>query len=193
MRLTASRLSQIIREELSSIIVEDKYTGYSVGDDEFDTAQEAIDHCNRIAGMSNWNSSFSVINMSTDEIIYTPKEGFLGGVVELLHEINPTEETAYTAGEGADGKLIDEEYRGSRDDTQGKYGNWKGFPASQAEALAKKIARAATGRSVMAGTMGNLINHVRKAKYGTSNEAEKDIIQWLVNNDSRQANDFRNV
>jgi hypothetical protein len=196
MKLTASQLRQIIREELSQlsgIIAEDKYTGYMVGNDKFDSAQEAIDHCNRVANMSEWDSSASVVNMSTGEEIYTPDKGFLGGIVELLHEINPAEETVYTAGEGADGKLIDEEYRGSRDDTQGKYGNWEGFPASQAEALAKKIARAATGRSVMAGTMGNLINHVRNAKYGTSNEAKKDIIQWLVDNDSRRAHDFRNV
>jgi hypothetical protein len=191
MKLTASQLSQIIREELSQlsgVIAEDKYTGYMVGNDKFDSAQEAIDHCNRVANMSEWDSSASVVNMSTGEEIYTPDKGFLGGIVELLHEINPAEETAYTAGEGADGKLIDE-----YGDTQGKYGNWEGFPASQAEALAKKIARAATLRPVMGGTMGNLIDHVRKAKYGTSREAEKDIIQWLVDNDARRANEFSNV
>ena len=192
MRLAASQLRQIIREELSQlsgVIAEDKYAGYRCGNNEFDTAQEAITYADRMSGLKGAHS-INVERIDTDEIIYTTEDGFLGGVVELIHEINPAEETAYTAGEGADGKLIDE-YGGSRDDTRGGYGNWKGFTPMDAEKLAIELAAKSRNREVGRHSvdMKDLIAAAKK--FTSSKDARDGIISWLVGKGFGNGADYR--
>jgi len=193
MRLTARQLRRIIQEEAQKCLVEE-YT-YA----EAPTSQVLLDDLSRwreeILGMMNAIEQGNVQPPATSD----PGPGPSPDIhKELVAKLNRAAAELFSVttmlNEDAKGEPLAEEYRGSRDDTRGGYGNWEGFPASQAVALAKKIAGAAPGpRPVRYGIMSSLINHVRNAKYGTASEAKKDIIQWLVDNDGRQAYDFRNV
>ena len=85
--------------ESVSIVKIDKQ---AVGNEGFETQAEAEAYADKIAGEPGWESDVNVVDTSTEMAVYT-------------------------AGEGTDGKPLAEEYRGSRDDTRGGYGNWTGF------------------------------------------------------------------
>ena len=163
MKLTASQLRQIIREELSESR-RNPAGRFKVGNEGFETQAEAEAYADKIAGESGWESDVNVVDTSTDMAVYT-------------------------AGEGAKGELIDEEYRGSRDDTRGGYGNWKGFTPMDAEKLAKELAAKSTNRRVSYGDMQDLIAAAKK--FTSSREAKEGIISWLVNKGFGQRVNYR--
>lgn len=83
MKLTASQLRQIIREELSETSVgknPDKGM-FKVGQEEFNTQRDAAAYADKIAGMSGWESDISVVN-DVGEKVYTAEEGAKGKLID---------------------------------------------------------------------------------------------------------------
>jgi hypothetical protein len=138
MRLTPRQLRQIIREELSQlsgVIAEDKYAGYRCGHDEFDTAQEAIAHADRIAGLGA--SDIRVERIDTDEIIYNAddEQPLNEADVTASHKNQARELVAGTSLQGMIGlindiaqAIADGKWIGTKDDIRrmDKLGTWGG-------------------------------------------------------------------
>ncbi len=163
MRLTASQLRHIIREELSESR-RNPADRFKVGNEGFETQAEAEAYADKIAGESGWESDVNVVDTSTDMAVYTAEEG-------------------------AKGKLIDEVIWSSRSDTAGDYGNWTGFTPMDAEKLAKELATKSPRRRVSYGDMQDLIAAAKK--FTSSQDAKKGIIEWLANKGYGQRADYR--
>ena len=81
MKLTASQLRQIIREELSESR-RNPAGRFKVGNEGFETQAEAEAYADKIAGESGWESNVNVVDTSTEMAVYTAGEGAKGQLID---------------------------------------------------------------------------------------------------------------